>query len=445
MSKEQEFPPVVQILLDEQLESLGSVKDVKSWWTKITPELRRQAEWTVENYCYPDSEAHTKKNDFLLRVSGGLDPFSTTEICAEIGCRVAALDQFGRTVGLFADEIVIPDIFTLQCLRLKKSSGEHAHSLIQDLILLNRLRPLIEAGVIRFGTGHVQYCQTHYEKAYDQIKSAAAEIIDAVQSELSFRRNGDYISVFTGTLYEPEVVWLSLIPPKHRKKRTRHIGLAAFRHSVERQLAATMRDLRSAERLSAVLASNSRIGMLAVKSLESHTPDIRTLDRWEAVRSVSLPWVENLSPAEVVRIREEAAGSLPRLRALLAEKLSTPTDDSDARVAEIVNELRNEAAEVEAELGALNIGGERKFRTFSGALGLTVTIYGVAAGLLPVAAGLGSLLSLLGLIHAAERNDKKQYDLLTSRPGYVLIKARDIATHRHTTTASKAPTFEAER
>ena len=102
-----------------------------------------------------------------------------------------------------------------------------------------------------------------------------------------------------------------------------------------------------------------------------------------------------------------------------------------------MNELRNEAAEVEAELGALNIGGELKFRTLSGTLGLTIAIYGVAAGLLPVAAGLGSLLSLLGLIHAAERNDKKQYDLLTSRLGYVLIKAKDIVTHRHSITAAR--------
>jgi hypothetical protein len=172
MSREQNFPPVVQILLDEHLETVRSGKDAKSWWTKITPELRRQAEWTVENYCYPDSEAHTKRKDFLLRVSGSLDPFSTTEICAEIGCRVAALDQFGRTVGLFADEIVIPDIFTLQCLRLKKASAEQVLSLIHDLILLNRLRPLIQAGVIRFGLGYVQYCQTHHAKAYEQIKAA---------------------------------------------------------------------------------------------------------------------------------------------------------------------------------------------------------------------------------------------------------------------------------
>ena len=154
--------------------------------------------------------------------------------------------------------------------------------------------------MIRFGSGYVQYCQTHHAEAYEQIKAAAAEIIDAVQSELRFRRDGDYISIFTGKLYEPEIVWTSRIPPKHRKRRTRDIGLAAFRDPLERQLAATMRDLRSAEQLSAVLASNSRIGMLAVKSIERRTPDIHSLDRWESVRSVSLPLVENRSPAEVV-------------------------------------------------------------------------------------------------------------------------------------------------
>jgi hypothetical protein len=141
--------------------------------------------------------------------------------------------------------------------------------------------------------------------------------------------------------------------------------------------------------------------------------------------------VQKLSPADVVHLREQAATALPRLRGLLSRRLSAPADDSDARIFDAVAELRSEAAEVESELRNLRLTRERGFRTLTGGLGLTIAIYGVAAGFVAPAVGLGSLLSLLGLIHAAERQDEKRADELKSRPGYVLLKARDLLSHAH--------------
>lgn len=428
------LPPVIQLLLENvSLEGIhttpGFLKRVKN----LLPELKRQATWTIEHYMYVDRPAHRSEGDFTLRTSGALDPFSTVEICRNLGCRITAAENFARTAGMLADQIVVPDVFTREIAALPEGDIDPgtAEAFMVDAVVLERLKPLVMSGVLTFADSKRGYCEKHDREAFERVERATEELLKEVEPELSFVRVKGGVKVNSGTLFDPPMHWIQKVDDTNRHKSLREIGLETFRAPLHRDIGMLLRDLRSAERIGAILASGSRMGLLALRNIEDRAPDIADIENWEAIRSVSLPWVRGLAPAEVVRLREEAGTALPRLRTLLQTRLATVGSDDDDAVAEIVSELRSEATEVESELRGLKLTKEKGFRALSGTLGLTIAIYGLAAGFVAPAVGLGSLLSLLGLIHSAERSDDREHEQLTSRPGYVLLRARAIAEHRH--------------
>jgi hypothetical protein len=187
-------------------------------------------------------------------------------------------------------------------------------------------------------------------------------------------------------------------------------------------------DMLSARQLGGVLASGSRLGLLALKRTEAAAIAPNEVEQWEALRTVRLPWVDHLSASEILRLREEAAAALPRLRSLVAQKLAAP-GNNEQQLKQLLAELRDQAIEVKAELDNLKWYRERGFRTLSGTLGISVAVYGLAAGFVTPAVALGSLLSMLGIVHSAERQDERDHAKIISKPGYVLMKARELAHH----------------
>jgi hypothetical protein len=100
-----------------------------------------------------------------------------------------------------------------------------------------------------------------------------------------------------------------------------------------------------------------------------------------------------------------------------------------AAVADAIEELRADAAEVEAELKALSPGAEETFRNVAGVLGITIAVYGFVGDALPPGVALGGLMSLLGLLHTSARNDQHKEAQLVSKPAYVLVKAKELLEH----------------
>jgi hypothetical protein len=113
----------------------------------------------------------------------------------------------------------------------------------------------------------------------------------------------------------------------------------------------------------------------------------------------------------------------------MATGLADDTADAPGKVQTIVNELREESEEVSAELRALNFSRGDRFRNLSGSLALTMFVYGFAADFVPAAAALGGLLSALALVHQDSRKAHQERGRLESRPGFVLLKAREIFEH----------------
>jgi hypothetical protein len=224
----------------------------------------------------------------------------------------------------------------------------------------------------------------------------------------------------------------TLVQCQARKRmpgRARRLRKALIGQLLRDQVREVFLDILSAQNLHSTVVSGSRADLLCVKAVERQIPDLSSIDCWEQEREVRIPWVSDLTPREVVAVREQAASALPRFRERFAQRI-TGRLESDAGV-EVIRELRAEAAEVEAELSALSPRLRRRDRGSIGLLSIGVALYGVAALGVPATAGVAQLLATLGLIHGMARSDRGEEARIKTRPGYVLLKARELLHERN--------------
>lgn len=231
--------------------------------------------------------------------------------------------------------------------------------------------------------------------------------------------------VHFGKMYDPPLHFYSSLDPEELRnidlsKDNSELCRKHLTSHLERVIAQVLLDLHSAHRLQSTLFSASRLDLLAIKTIEEAAPRLADIEMWEEERSIELPWVKDLSPGQVLQLREEAADALPSFRTLMNQLFAGAIQPSVA-----IPQLRSEAAELAAHLKAMDLPGEKKFRNLVGTLGLTISVYGFATGFLPPAAALGTLLSMLGLLHQSAHKENEELEKLKSRPAYVLLKAQE--------------------
>lgn len=422
------FPPVVQLLLREW-SALSDPPDCHKFFKRLFPELRRQAEWTVAHTTEIYTRRGTTEDGLCVSPSSGLDPFSIHGKCFDLQCRIANADYIARTVGLYADSALIGDPFTDIVLSDRWTRTDTLRLLGNQVALL-QLLPLFQAGVFQFVSNFGAFCKEHSRQFRLQVKRVTKEVLSETVAAVSIERSGDTLILKTDEALGPPVVYS--IPLKSRAKRApqrspnlRTLGLSFYENRIQHEVHETLFQMRRAGP-SAVTFSNSRVAVLAARQIDGHSPPARDIEVWEMSRSAALPWVSNLSAAQVLALRDSARNALPRFRACMARSLTSP---SVANASQLTHDLREEAAEVEAELRAIDSPSEARFRTLSGLLGMTISIYGFAGEFLTPAAALTGLASILGLLHAADHKEREQIARVTSKPGYVLVKARELTEH----------------
>jgi hypothetical protein len=429
-----ELPPAIQILLDEPFPSLSSPAKVKAYFKKLLPELRQQATWTSEKFAYFDSVKRNTADQFVITASSGLNPLCDRGICRETNCRIHAAEQFARTIGLHADIAVIPDTLSARLFFRDKFSDRELFEFANDTLVIRTLAPLIRAGVVRFASQFFGFCEKHYQEFEQVIDGSFDAVLRDAQSELSFSAEKDAIVVDTGKLYEPPLVGLMRLGKEDKKRLSRgerleDIGRALYEPKLRESVRDAFLYLKTASKLKSVLFSSSRLDLLAVRELERTRPDFSDIEAWEAARATELPWIKDLSVPQVLQLREEASIALPRFRQAMSASLSGPHEKIGERSDAVIHELREQAAEVAAELKALSLPSERRFRNVAGVLGLTISVYGFGAAIIPAPVALGTLVSLLGLLHGSARKDEQEANKVMSRPGYVLVKAKELLSH----------------
>jgi len=352
--------------------------------------------------------------------------------------RRARLCQDSRAV---ADRVVIGDGLTSQLAFTAKFSAEQLYSFAATAAVVRELKPLIEAGVITFR----QVSSAFHRHCYEAFVRESDTIADQIVNEVCDSITG---TVDNGTLYvdmstitspgEPNLLMRKLGTAANAMKRQNasptEMARIAFREHMRQAMRDTFISMKASSRLGGVFVSGSRPTLRAVRHFDTlgggrHAAS-NQIDVWEAARSAELPWLRDLSVAQVLRVRNEAQSALPRLRERLSGALKTMPSDEES-VQKLVQELRVEAEDLRAEFNVFIRNRDAAFRNVSGVLGITISLYGFGAGFVPPAAALGSLMSLLALLHTAQRREIADETQLMSKPAYVLLKAREILDHGH--------------
>jgi hypothetical protein len=429
------LPPVVQLLLREPPtdRQLGDLEQFRRYLKRLLPELKRQALWTIKHFDYPIDAADPRVKGFVIRPSTGLDPFSTFAKCADPRCRVLNAQQVARSIGLYGDTVMIADRFTTAILHTDKLTAGALFWIATLLRVLVTLKPMFESGVFQFYQSARSYCEHHRREFFMQIDEATEAVLEQTKDGIHFERSGNLVEIHSNKLHEPPLVMPAPLTKSDKAKLKNGVpletvGILLAKEVFAEEVFESFLDLNNASNFRAVTFSNSRVSLLTAQYVERAVPLKEDIAVWEAARSAVLPWVRDLSVAQVLELRQEAANALPRLRAALGTAMSDQAADSPA-VKEVVNRLQEEAAEVSAELKALKLPQKERDRVGLGLLGLTLSIYGIAGDIPLQAMAVSGLVTLLGLLHTTRRSDHQEHEKLTSKPGYVLVKAKELTEH----------------
>jgi hypothetical protein len=430
------LPPVVQLLLREM--SPGrSLEDFYKRVDKLLPELRKQAEFSVSESIRTNAAQvrPPSAGQFVLNLTGALDPFSDTDKCAETTCRMSAAESIARFTALYADVAYVQDSLTARFAFSEEWNDDERQGVLTDIAILSHMLPLVEAGVLKFTMPAIPVCTGCLGELLRRIDAAAETTVRTHAQSISYRREGDNVVI------DPEqfdYTGLVLRRPLSRndKRRLRQgrssveaLGRSAYQSRISRGVHETLLATNVALPLEATTLVGSRAGLLTIRAMgDSHI--LRTeLNAWEASRAADLPWVRDLDVRQALELRDKAAKALPRFRARMATGLADHDANKPKKIQEILDGIREESIEVADELRALQFSRGEIARNVTGALALTISVYGFAAEFLPTAASLGTLMTALTLIHQNSLKAHQERDKLESRPGFVLLRAKEILGH----------------
>lgn len=433
------LPPIIQILANEKIVD-SSPEGLTRFFHKIIPELKSQAEWSTENYLYADHEDAQPSGKFVSAPVNGLDPLSNEGKCNALKCRVSEARGFAQTLGLYSDLIVLPDSLTAQVLYTEKWTQFDIYRFMVSVLVLQELRPLLGIGLIQFLNPSIAYCDSCFQKLSEEIRNATNSIIDDLWAEIGVERDGNEIRIDTGSLHEPSLITHGKIPKKYKrlavtKENNERIARDLLSSNMFGEVHDALLSMNASSATGSVLFSNSRATLSTIREIDSSHLSKADREIWESKHSADLPWIKKLSVEQVVQLREEAASALPQFREVVAGSLGSAQVQGQMRMMndeqglEVIRHLRAQTEEVASELQAININGERMFHNLAGGLGISIAVYGFAADIATPAIALGTLLTTLGLIHTSSKRDEQDAKKVKSKPGYVLVKARDLLDH----------------
>lgn len=428
-----ELPPVIELLKNEMFAS-SSIDTFFKSAKEFIPELRKQAEWSVGNHDYVDDQAKLSNTEFAVSPISGINPFGQLGKCSELDCRLHSAQNFSRTLGLYSDVIYLPDPFTTLFIEDDETDWTENQllNLLQETAVLKTLEPLIQAGIIKFISPIKSFCTSCFDKFDQQVSDFTDQAVSEFWNEMSIQYEKEYLVLGTGNLHEPSLVMRRYFDSTLKNKQgNKKAARELFWEIINDEIHEHIMTMYEASRLRSTIFSNSRAGLKTLKKLEGFDQINSNQIDWESSRTAVLPWIKNLTPTQILELRDSASKAMPQFREFMTKSLALNADphnaDSEKKYSELILELRSQALEVKSELDAINIGSEKVFHNVGGALGLSIGIYSAAA--MNPAIGLSTLIATLGLIHTNLKKDHTEVQKLSAKPGYVLVKAKEILEH----------------
>lgn len=414
------IPPHLALLLNEKFD-FGRFTQSRKKLKGMFPDLVDQVRISPS-----ESVVDLGENPAIFRVvmSGGLDLFSGEGSCQALACRVSYADQISRSIALMADQVTMHDYFAKKILSFgKRPTNRQVEILLADLYVLKRLAPLVEAGVLKFISTGLSVCSGCMEEFERRVDAVSIAVLEQYASEINVERRADGASIDAHAIYDPPL----------------HIGCSVeyannnsdyqlIKNILNECVRSAFWDARDASMVGGVLFSNSRCGVDSLLRQEGRGMSPSDFRVFEGQRAAKLPWVKGLSVRQVVQLREEANMALPALREFMARRLSPcAAPEEIGREEDWIAELREQAAELESVLRIATSKGTSIGRNARGVVGLTISA--VSWALEGGAQALSNLLDTLGLVHESHPDDSFYPAALKTKPGYVLVAAKEILAH----------------
>lgn len=423
-----ELPPLIQLIKDEvNFESSDFNENLKSL-QKLAPELKRQSEWSIDNFDYRESVNEQSNSAFSVSPTSGLDPITYSGKCGDISCRIKTALNFSRTFGLYSDVIYLPDSFTELIYHSELRGFSIQKEFYTEVMVLKVLMPLIEAGIVRFTSPVQRYCEECGKKFNGQLELLTYEMLAEYVDKMDISYNKEEIKVDTGELYIPSLVRTFNVKGKGSEKSIQKQIDKHLYNIVEEEVRQHLFSMNNARELNSTLISNSRLGLGGIQSLERKNIDANS-PNWEQARTIDLPWVSKLTPAEVIRLRNEASKALPEFREMLFQNISqnSGTQEESKKISDTISDLRMQAVEIQKEIDILGKSNQKHFYNLTGVLSMGLGIFATATSH-PIE-GLGALMTTLAYLHNPLKELEDEDTRLQSRPAYLLFKAKEILEH----------------
>lgn len=397
---------------------------------------------SVSPESYVDSGGPLE-GDFNIYAAGGLTPFSSSAKCSDIACRLQHAEAFARSTCLYAETVIAPDGFSSRLQQLTASE------LLIEMAVLGVLEPLIRAGVIRFGPSVAGYCASCKQAITGTFDSVEEELWNQISATFEFkledqggrRRKLLVASAFDRSDGQPITYYLTVTRDDRRTlpldtwvRGTDALPVVQrhethLRHNLRGYVSELLFDVSIATPAGAVIGTNYKLGAAALRVLDRRSFYGSSLDDWEELRSVALPWVKGLAAADIVRLREEAAPALPAFRRRLQTELDSVrgTSNEEVQARRLASELRQEALELEVQLRKAKVPAVRRAPTLFAGLGFAVGIYGLGTSNPNMAlTGLSMFAANVVAAHASGTTQSHKVTELKRHPAYVLLTARRI-------------------
>ncbi|WP_094820895.1 hypothetical protein [Bordetella genomosp. 4] len=420
------IPPAVPLLLDEVVQDGLDGGELIKRLIKVLPELVKQSQFFLESsesYFYGETDPLKLE----IYMDGALNIFNTNVGCSALDCRISAARQMVRSFSLLGDVIWITDFLTEKFIDKRDISEGFLLQVIGDALVLKELEPLVRAGLIKFRSPWRPICQACLSE-FDRIVAGMTErSLEAYSQEFSVEEmKGGAYGLSTGNAYYPSMV-LRVFPSQWLGARRIPDPEESKRNFVYSAIRSALWSVNEATNRNGVVFSNSSIAMAALAMRENELKNRRSIQLFDERHSIDVPWVSNLSAAQIVELRNEASKSLPAFRQMLGRHFLSTKNLNEQNSNDMMDELRDQAVDVRNELENTRKYSSRYWKSAYAVLGLGISVYGLGSGNVPAA--LGGLLPILQLLIQHAGGTEKDLDKLERRAGFVLVKAQDILRH----------------
>lgn len=423
-----DVPPAAVLLYSEVYAKAEGWEDARKRLKSLLPELKAQsraydlARFEVEN-------APPSPKEFDIHLDGALNLFSKDSGgCMDTDCRVVAAERLARSVGLVADRLWVTDYLTETFCDFGRATDAKLDLAVADTLVLGTLMPLVAGGVMRFKSPWIPSCQSCLNHFEDQVSQITDDLVAAFHGEFMMEHMGENrYALHTGAVFDPPIV-LRILPGRKTSDAPPNAD-----NYIWDVIHGAVRSALWVGREAAVgrgsVFSNSRVGLAGLVHREGRFTGLKQFQALDDSRNFELPWIGELTPAQVVELRAEASKAMPQFREVMASRLVYDEDGPSGGSADVVAELREQAAEVRAELEIINRQAKRFWKKPFTLLSLSAAALGVATDQTIGAAG--GLLALWQFLGEHDEGNEKDAEKLKSRPGYVLLKAKDLLAHAH--------------